>query len=181
MKIAISGNICSGKSTLANEIIERYSIYKWKKLSFAGKVKELATELFGMTVKDRNLLINLATKMRDIDQDVWVKALMKQIRKNDFVVVDDLRMMNEYFKMSENFDLVINLQNEKEITEDRVRTLYPNDWKVHLKAITDSYTENQVAKLPEEYFDFVIINNDYTDLFKYLDERLCDNWRGIAV
>jgi cytidylate kinase len=181
MKIAIAGNICSGKSTLANEIVERYSKHTWKRLSFAGRVKELANELFGMTVKDRNLLINLATKMRDIDEDVWVNALMKQIRKNDFVVVDDLRMMNEYFKLSGTFDLVINLRNDKDMIEDRVKRLYPIDWEDHMNAIETSYTENQVAKLPEIYFDFVIRNNNYAEFFEFLDEKLLDNWRGITV
>ena len=76
MKIAINGPMCSGKSTIANIIKEhndRYSIY-----SFGGRVKELAFELFGMRNKDRSLLINVASKMREIpdNQEVLTTTLL---------------------------------------------------------------------------------------------------------
>jgi len=98
-----STEICLNTSTLANEIIERYSNYKWNKLSFAGKVKELATELFGMTVKDRNLLINLATKMRDIDQEVfdtegdW-KSNLYENSKNCIIIPSDKKCLVDGMK-----------------------------------------------------------------------------------
>ena len=56
MKIAISGKMGSGKTYLAENISKKYGFYK---ASFAGRVKELASELFNMRGKDRGLLLSL--------------------------------------------------------------------------------------------------------------------------
>lgn len=72
MKIAISGKMCSGKSSFAKLIKEkdnRYEIY-----SFATKVKLLANELFGMDLENRikelyknNYLVHLKNR-KDISE-----------------------------------------------------------------------------------------------------------------
>ena len=49
MRIAIAGKMASGKTTLANALIER----GFEKLSLGGKVKAIARDLFKMEVKDR--------------------------------------------------------------------------------------------------------------------------------
>ena len=59
MKIAITGKMCSGKTTLSNYLCQlepRFQIF-----SFGKKVKEVAITLFNMnpSVKDRSLLINI--------------------------------------------------------------------------------------------------------------------------
>ena len=46
------------------------------------KIKELATDLFGMGKKDRLLLQCLADKMKEIDENVWVKYISNKIRNN---------------------------------------------------------------------------------------------------
>ena len=66
MKIAIYGPMCSGKSTIASIIQENNSDYKI--FSFGKKIKDIAFELFNMEGKDRSLLINIADKMREIDE-----------------------------------------------------------------------------------------------------------------
>ena len=93
MKIAICGKMCSGKSTLANTIMRmdsRYQIY-----SFGTKIKQLATELFHMKEKDRTLLTTLATSMRDIQSDVWIKYLLQQTKNKDYCIIDDVRYQDE--------------------------------------------------------------------------------------
>lgn len=182
MKIAICGNIGSGKSSLADEIKNRYNYFYWKKTSFAKKVKDLATELFGMKEKDRTLLIDLATKMREIDSNVWINVIMNKIKVNSYVIIDDLRLTNEYQAIKEKqFDLIIKLDTDKDILENRIKTLYKNDWKVHLDAIENSATENEVVKMPDDSFDFVIKNNDYEKLFDFLDQKFADVWRNIPI
>jgi uridine kinase len=64
MKNGICGKMCSGKTTLANYILSKNPNYK--KFSFADKLKEIAKDLFFMEKKNRNLLINIGTKMREI-------------------------------------------------------------------------------------------------------------------
>ena len=55
MKIAISGVMCSGKTTISNYLIEKYN---YKKFSFADDIKKYAVEIFDMKNKDRKLLTN---------------------------------------------------------------------------------------------------------------------------
>ena len=59
MKIALCGKMGSGKSYIAKLFSDNYDC---KVISFAGKVKQLANELFDMKEKDRNLLQNLSQK-----------------------------------------------------------------------------------------------------------------------
>ena len=79
MKFAITGPMCSGKSTIANilkTVNKELEIY-----SFGKKIKDIAhDQLFNMdgNLKDRTLLINIADKMRDIDPDIWAKYIIKQ-------------------------------------------------------------------------------------------------------
>ena len=94
MKIAISGPMCSGKSTLAKLICglnDDYKIY-----SFGQKIKDLAKELFDMRdIKDRSLLINIANSMKEINQNVWINYILKECKNNENCIIDDLRFKNE--------------------------------------------------------------------------------------
>ena len=94
MKLAIIGKICSGKTTAADILIELNNDFQ--KLSFAGKVKSIAIDLFDMEKKDRKLLQQIGTYMREIEPDVWANYVVKQSKKYDYVVIDDLRYKNEY-------------------------------------------------------------------------------------
>ena len=104
MKIAISGPMGSGKTTIANLIKEtnnEYQIY-----SFGQKIKDLAYELFNMdkNFKDRSLLINIADKMREIDPDVWAKYIINQTNSYNHCIIDDLRFQNELDLLENNSD-----------------------------------------------------------------------------
>ena len=138
MKIAISGPMCSGKTTIANLIREfnpDYSIY-----SFGGKIKELAKDLFDMDKKDRSLLINIANKMKSIDKDVWIKYILKECLNEKNCIIDDLRFENEleYLKNDPN-DLwhFVVLQIPKEIRIQRIKELYTENYEDHIKNMND--------------------------------------------
>ena len=107
MKIAITGKMCSGKSFISDLLAKKYNL---KKLSFGGKVKDLAKDLFGMEGKNRLLLQSLADKMKEIDKDIWIKYLMTQIEDRDNIIIDDLRFHNEHEYLRKNdFKIVKNL------------------------------------------------------------------------
>mgnify|MGYP001246618456 CR=1 FL=1 len=105
-QIAITGKMCSGKSSIANVLMEkdnRYQIY-----SFGRKVKDVAKDLFDMKDKDRTLLTSIGTKMREINPDVWINYVLKQTQDQTHCIVDDLRYQNEYEALSNagfNFDI----------------------------------------------------------------------------
>ena len=139
MKIAISGPMCSGKTTIGNLICGMQSDYKI--YSFGGKIKELAKDLFDMDkTKDRTLLINIANKMKDIDKDVWIKYLLKECSNDKNCIIDDLRFENELESLKNDpNDLwyFIVLQIPKEIRIKRIKELYPDNYEDHIKNMKD--------------------------------------------
>ena len=89
MRIAITGKICSGKSFIANHIAKQINANVY---SFGTGVKKYCKEIFNMEYKDRKLLQDFAQKMKDIDNDVWIKYTMNEINKdkNSNILLDDL-------------------------------------------------------------------------------------------
>ena len=99
MKLAITGEMASGKTSIAKYLVEKYNFTKF---SFADDVKLYATEIFNMNmnmkVKDRKLLQQFGTKMKEIDENIWIKRLdnkIKDIDISDNIIIDDLRYPNE--------------------------------------------------------------------------------------
>ena len=138
MKIAISGPMGSGKTTIANLIIN--SNPEYKKFSFGQKIKDIAYELFNMdkNVKNRSLLINIADKMREIDPDVWAKYIINQTNSCNYCIIDDLRFQNELDLLENNSDdwLYFILQIDENTRLNRLKKLYPNNYDDHVKNMT---------------------------------------------
>ena len=147
MKIAITGKMCYGKTTVAN-IIKEYD-NEYQIFSFGQKVKDIATDLFDMQNKDRTLLTSIGTKMREIDSDIWVKYIIKNCRDLENVVIDDLRYQNEYRYLIENNFKIIVLTLPVEIQIERIMKLYPENYQDHL---------NNMFHVSEKGIDF--IDND---------------------
>ena len=143
MKIVVAGKMCSGKTTIANMIMQYNSEYK--KYSFSQKIKDIATELFNMKNKDRSLLIKIGGHMREIDNNVWVNYLMKNIN-TDKCIIDDLRYQNELDACLKNNFKIIKLVISKEEQINRIKKLYPKNYKDHIKNL------NHISELQE--FDF---------------------------
>lgn len=157
MKIAITGKMCSGKSTIAkilSESDERFKIY-----SFGLKVKEVAKDLFDMKEKDRTLLTTLGTKMREIDPDVWTKYIIKQTKQNTHCIVDDLRYQNEYEELNKEGFLIIQLHIDEDIQEKRIKEMYPNNYEDHLNNRNHSSEKNEFKWLNDNHIT-INANND---------------------
>ena len=148
MKIAITGKMCSGKSTLANIIKEtdsRYKIY-----SFGQKVKDVAKDLFNMREKDRTLLISIGTKMREINPDVWTNYIIKQCGDKTHCIVDDLRYQNEYEALHKNGFKIIQLIVNPEVQEKRIKQVYPENFQDHLNNRNHISEVNEFKWLSED-------------------------------
>tara|TARA_B110000967_G_scaffold182400_1_gene200287 strand:+ start:152 stop:685 length:534 start_codon:yes stop_codon:yes gene_type:complete len=134
MKFAITGPMCSGKSTIANllkTLNKELEIY-----SFGKKIKDIAHELFNMdeNLKDRSLLINIADKMRDIDPDIWAKYIIKQTTKKEHCIIDDLRFQNELDLLEEDGEWIYIILNINVVTRlNRLKQLYPDNYNDHIK------------------------------------------------
>ena len=145
MKIAIYGPMCSGKTTVATilkEYDQRYSIY-----SFGQKIKNLAIEMFQMKGKDRSLLIQIADKMREIDEDVWAKYVIQQTKGNNYCLIDDLRFQNE-LNYLEGWKIICLTTPEKERIR-RIKELYPENYTDHIKNMKH-ISENDQLNLPKD-------------------------------
>ena len=151
MKIAITGKMCYGKTTVAN-IIKEYD-NEYQIFSFGQKVKDIATDLFDMQNKDRTLLTSIGTKMREIDSDIWAKYIIKSCRDLENVVIDDLRYQNEYRYLLEHDFKIIVLTLPVEIQIKRIKELYPENYQDHL---------NNMFHVSEKGIDF--IDNDYLNI-----------------
>ena len=143
MKIAITGKMCSGKTTLSNylcQIEPRFQVF-----SFGKKVKQVASDLFGMDplIKDRSLLTSLGQKMREIDPDVWINYVIKQTEGIDYCLIDDLRYQNEYLALAKNGWKIIQLTMSDDLQEKRIREIYPLNYEDHLKNRTHLSERNE--------------------------------------
>lgn len=124
MLIFLVGPQRSGKDTVANYLVEKYG---FTKLALADRVKELARELFGMDGKDRGLLIQLGTKMREIDPNVWINVLWKRylnLREVSYpiepnVVISDVRFQNEWKFFESRGGIGVSILAPREVREKR--------------------------------------------------------------
>ena len=159
MKIAIHGPMCSGKTTISN-IIKKHDP-EYKTYSFGGKVKDIAKDLFKMEGKDRSLLINVASKMREIDHNVRAKYVIHEIKKDnkEKCIIDDLRFQNEADYIHDW--TFISLTTSKEVRIERIKKVYPDNYKDHIKNM-NHISETDKIKLPENtiYIDTSIPSNE---------------------
>ena len=157
MKIAICGQMASGKTTLANRLCEEEN---YTRLSLAGMVKEVAYTLFNMKPenKDRKLLQQIGMKMREIRPMVWIDYVIEESKGYECVVVDDVRFINEVKQFKENGWILVKLEITDEIQKSRLQKTY-DDWESHWNN-RDDPSEAEVEKIPIEWFDLVISPND---------------------
>ena len=188
MKIAISGPMCSGKSTIAKFICEENSDYKI--YSFGQKIKDIAQELFGMEKdkKDRSLLINIANKMKEINQNVWINYIIKECIDKENCIIDDLRFDNELnvLKNSDDWYFIV-IQIPKETRIKRIKELYPDNYEDHIKNMDDIsekgltnfpidktlyISEDTKENIEKSIRDFILKKNKLNDYQLYMKENV---------
>ena len=123
MKIGICGKIVSGKSTLANYILnidDNYEIY-----SFGDKVKSITNDLFNIQSKNRNLLQQVGSKLCEIDNDIWINYLINKISDKDNIIIDDVRYENEILALKRIGFIIIYLEISQEEQIKRLKIKHP--------------------------------------------------------
>lgn len=160
MKIAITGKMCSGKTTLSNHICSQDP--RFKIFSFGKKIKEIANDLFKMdpSIKDRSLLTSLGQKMREIDSEVWINYVIEQTESHEFCLIDDLRYQNEYDALVKNGFKIIQLNISPLLQEKRIREVYPNNYKDHLINRNHLSEKNEFTGTPDLIIDSSVTLDD---------------------
>ena len=136
MNLAFSGKMCAGKSTCAEMACQIIGFDKSERLSFADAIYEIAHEYWGMTQKDRDLLIFIGESWRARDPLIWVKIALEKIRElnaqGKWVIIDDLRMPQEFEALSAAGFYMVRLNITEPEQEKRLQTLYPDSFQEHL-------------------------------------------------
>ena len=154
--ILIAGKARSGKSTIANFMIENLKKQGKKpcELQIGQYIKYYATRYFGWDGKEetkpRSLLQELGTEVirNKIDPDFHIDRLIQDIEVlsyfYDTFIVSDVRMPVEIEKPKKKFDNVVTLKMVRESDE------LNNEQQKHVTEIAlDSYDE----------FDYIVDNN----------------------
>ena len=172
VKIAFSGKLCSGKSTMAEYVrttLEADFLEVSRVLSFAGKLKEIAADLFDMKFKDRDLLIAIGLKMREIRQDVWLDYIVKQTNTDCCsVIIDDLRFPNEFDRLRKEGFILIRLNISKETQLSRLHDVYYGGYEAHIRKLEDP----SETALDNHQFDYTIESEDIQKTQQVLLELL---------
>lgn len=114
--IAFIGKAGSGKTTAAQHLCDTLG---YMRASFAGKLKEVAAEIWGPDVyNDRDKLQKLGVAVREIDHEAWVNVLMRKIDcsipANWPVVIDDCRFGNEYWALKERGFKIVRVDADRD-------------------------------------------------------------------
>ncbi len=175
LKLAIMGKMCSGKTTLSNHIksflSSKYKV-ELKSHTFAGKVYDLAYDLFNMDreKKDRKLLQTIGTLMRSVDENVWVNYLMKNTRKSN-VIVEDCRYENEFSALENEDFIFIKIHIDPEYQIYRLKRTYPDTYIQHINNLNHP-SETGIEKIPDEKFDLILDAKDNELNFQKIEEFL---------
>ena len=169
MKIAIAGQMASGKTTLADNLQKELEDldYRVARHSLGFKVKQIGIDLFGMTDKDRPLLQKIGMKMREIREEVWIEYVNRSIEedlaadKYDVAIVDDVRFINEANFFNSQGWCTIRLSIGEELQKQRLQKTYDN-WEVHWNNRMDP-SETEVSEIPAKSLSMDIIADDTDD------------------
>ena len=162
MKIAITGQMRSGKDTFANYFMMR----GFQKVAFGDGIKEISYKLFPEKMsegKPRELYQSLGQKLREIDQNVWINLLDRRVKTMEAYgatnfIVTDLRQLNEYEFLKENGFTIVKIEADDELRKMRMEQagdMYTPESFYH-------ETEVTVNAIPYDYL--VTNNNGYADL-----------------
>ncbi len=166
--LGICGQMGSGKSLVAEYLEEKYN---FKRFRLSSKMREIAIDL-GLE-PSRNFLQGIGKFMRDFDDDVWVKYLIKMIiNEKGNIVVDDIRRINEVKFLKPQGFVIIRIEStdkeRKARIEKRTGMMIPENewfrWQNHL-------TEIQVKDIP---VDNIIVNNGTIKHLKKEVDHLMD-------
>lgn len=134
MIIGLSGKMGTGKSTLANHIMNKYKSSTTVKI--AGLLYELQDMIYSklnmklVGEKDRPLLIALGMWGRDQDQNFWTSKAMEKAKLleliKDVIIIDDIRFPNEAQAILDNNGILIRIEGKQRgpnLTEDMMNNV----------------------------------------------------------
>lgn len=179
MDVVLVAEAGGGKDFLAEYAVEKYGYTRY---AFATHVNNVSRKWFPDLYGDgkekpRWLLQAVGTKFREIDEDVWIKLMFNDIDKEaksrskyreiqEFIVITDCRMPNEYQALRERGFKFIRIKVDEEIRKQRLINR------------GDKFTEKDMKHHTESFYDqfeceYTITNNGtQEEVYMQLDEVL---------
>lgn len=198
IKIALTGKMRSGKDTVYEIFKDEIVSFAWAnrfdpyihKVAFGDALKKYAHMVFSDNTsdrKDRKLYQDFGQKMREIDPDVWVKAVNREVEMrrrfglrisyhssvaygktpeeleklpNEGMyapIITDLRQPNEYKYCKENGFYVIRVNASEDIRKHRMKQAGDKVSSVDLNHETESHIDTFEA-------DYEILNDSNTPI-----------------
>ena len=161
LKIALVGKMRSGKDTVA-DILQKE--YKFNRIAFGDKLKELAHMIFPhvpLDPKPRELYLFMNT-MREFHEDVWVYHLANtynSIKNNSHgIVITDVRQQNELDWCKKNGFTILKVVCDDVIRLERIKA----SGDVHKEEYLTHNTESSVDQL--EFDDWIDNSGNLEDL-----------------
>ena len=177
MRLAIIGVMCSGKTTIADYLVNNHN---FRKLSFADDVKKYANEIFNLKNKNRRILQQFSSKMKEIDSDIWIKRLDIKLKMlndndndNDNIVIDDLRFENELEYLKKNNFKFLKLEISDDLQLERLKKTYKDDYLEHYNCINHE-SEIIIKTLPYDYH-YCCNDNDNDNDMNFINNIIISN------
>jgi uridine kinase len=123
--------MCSGKTTLANVLVNDFG---YTKISFARLLKDTAENLYGPMTKNnesRKILQEMSDDLKKWDKELFITHLLLDIEdyinvSHNTIVVDDLRYKREYDVLKDNGFVIIGVGCREDERLKRIYSLYPD-------------------------------------------------------
>lgn len=158
---AFVGKTLSGKNTYADElrlqIQDEFGVEAYR-FSLSAKIIEIARDLFAMKDKDRMLLQTIATKMKEIDPEVWGRYIAREALKNGKLplIADGMRSPDEARPFRENLPNLVIVRIE--VDEGQRLDVYRERYgRYPTPKELDSIMERTIADIHAD----VILTNNY--------------------
>ncbi|CDQ21749.1 deoxynucleotide monophosphate kinase family protein [Halobacillus karajensis] len=170
MKLAVAGEIRSGKDTVCDYIKTKFD--EMQTLYFAEGIAEIIERFFPEAWysegKPRWHYQEIGQKLREVNPDVWVTYTNSKYKKlqdagfNNFICTD-LRQPNEYQWLKDQGFIVIKVEADPEVRLERMKKAGD---KGDMQALLHP-VEQQIKHLK---YDYLITNNTtLEDLYKQVD------------
>lgn len=186
-RIAFTGKLRSGKSFAAKYLA---SDYGFEKVSFSDGLSKVADDYFSHLYlpkyqecpfsdsgkafagyrKPRSILQAVGQKLREVDEDVWIKHTEKIMhaledsRKTKGIVIDDLRQPNEYEWARANGFTIIRVIADEDERLFRANMNGDNFEKADLQHETEQHSDGFEV-------DYEIVNDgNIAEFMRKLDE-----------
>ena len=172
MRIMINGRSLSGKDQVKDYLSDKYS---FKSTSFAKPIYEIARDYFGRDMSngrqygDKELLINIGQKLREINPSIWVDYALNTINNSDypFWVISDVRQKNEYIRCKHEGFIPIRVNST---LENRIERCKLRDGFTPTKETIELWSSEGECGADNFSYHEVYNNGSLEELYKQIDD-----------